>query len=62
MVALARAVCRDGDPGAAGAALERIDGLLAAAEQLAGQGREQTLGAFGLVMAAGVIAATDQGP
>ena len=35
-VALARAACRDPDPGAAGPALERIDRLLSAAEQLLG--------------------------
>jgi hypothetical protein len=62
MIALARAVCRDPDPGAAGPALERIDALLAAAEELACGGREQTHAAIGLVMAAGVIAATEQGP
>ena len=33
-IALARASCRDPDPGAVGPALERIDGLLATAEQL----------------------------
>jgi hypothetical protein len=60
MVALARAVCRDPDPGAAGPALERLDGLLAAAEGLAAQGSDRALAAIGLVMAAGVIAATDQ--
>ena len=37
-VALARAACRDPDPGAAGPALERIDQLLSAAEQLLGGG------------------------
>jgi len=61
MVALARAVCRDEDPGAAGPALQRIDGLLAAAEELLGARREEAFMAFGLVMAAGAIAATDQG-
>ncbi len=59
MIALARATCRDPDAGAAGPALERIDGLLAAAEQLVAQGREQAYAAFGLVMAAGAIAATE---
>jgi uncharacterized protein len=58
-VNLARAACRDPDPGHAGPALERIDGLLAAAEQLLEQGGESTRAAFGLVMAAGVIAATE---
>ena len=59
-VALARAVCRDPDPGPAGAALERIDGLLAAAEQVLTTGGEQSRAAFGLVSAAGAIAATEQ--
>jgi len=58
-IALARAACRDPDPGAAGAALERIDTLLSAAEQLLSAGDEQTRAASGLVMAAGVIAATE---
>jgi predicted TIM-barrel fold metal-dependent hydrolase len=58
-IALARAACRDPDPGVAGLAMERIDGLLAAAEQLVAAGGEQTRAAFGLVMAAGVIAATE---
>jgi uncharacterized protein len=56
---LARSVCRDPDPGAVGPALERIDGLLAAAEQLVTGPREQARAAFGLVMAAGAIAATE---
>ncbi len=61
-IALARAVCRDPDPGAAGPALERIDKLLCAAEQLLGAtGGEQLRAALGLVMAAGVIAATEPG-
>jgi predicted TIM-barrel fold metal-dependent hydrolase len=58
-VALARGACRDPDPGPAGPALERIDGLLATAEQLIGAGAEQARAAFGLVMAAGVIAGTE---
>jgi uncharacterized protein len=58
-VALARAVCRDPDPGIAGPALERIDKLLAAAEQLLTTDGEHTRAAVGLVMAAGVLAATD---
>ncbi len=58
-VALARAACRDPDPGAVGPTLERIDGLLEAAEQLLGDGNEQARPAVGLVMAAGVIAATE---
>ena len=59
-VALARAVCRDPDPGAAGPALDRIDGLLATAEQMLTAGGEQTRPAAGLVIAAGVIAATER--
>jgi hypothetical protein len=39
--------------------LERIDGLLLAAEQLLGDGGEHGRSAVGLVMAAGVIAATE---
>lgn len=58
-VALARAVCRDPDPGIVGPALERVDGLLAAAEQLLGAGDDRARAAAGLVMAAGVIAATE---
>jgi hypothetical protein len=60
-VAMARAACRDPDPGPAGPALERIDGLLAAAEQLlsANGDREQLRVAGGLMAAAGVIAATE---
>ncbi len=58
-VALARAVCRDPDPGTAGSALARIDGLLAAAEQLVTAAGEGTRAAFGLVMAAAVIAGTE---
>lgn len=59
-VALARAVCRDPEPGAAGPALERIDALLSAAERLLGDGTADARNAAGLVMAAGVIAATEQ--
>jgi predicted TIM-barrel fold metal-dependent hydrolase len=57
-LAMARAACRDPDPGPAGPALERVDQLLAAAEQLLSAGGEQGRMALGLVMAAGVIAAT----
>jgi predicted TIM-barrel fold metal-dependent hydrolase len=59
---LARAACRDPDPGVAGPALARVDGLLAAAEQLLGAGDAQPRAAVGLVMAAGVIAATEPLP
>jgi uncharacterized protein len=59
MIDLARAACRDPDPGAAGPALDRIDALLAAAEQLVGAEPEQAFASFGLLMAAGAIAATE---
>jgi uncharacterized protein len=58
-VAMARAACRDPDPGPAGPALERIDTLLATAEQMLAAGEEQARSAVGLVMAAGVIAGTE---
>ncbi len=59
---LARAVCRDPDPGAVGPAIERIDGMLSAAETMVDAGGEQVRAAVGLVMAAGVIAATEPLP
>jgi hypothetical protein len=59
-ISLARAACRDPDPGVAGPSLERIDKLLADAEQLMGTDRDQARAAVGLVMAAGVIAGTEQ--
>ncbi|HUO71499.1 MAG TPA: amidohydrolase family protein [Solirubrobacteraceae bacterium] len=58
-IALARAVCRDPDPGAAGPALARIDEFLAHAEQLLGAGGEGTRAGFGFVSASAVIAATE---
>jgi hypothetical protein len=58
-IALARAVCRDPDPGSVGPALERIDALLANAEQHIADAGEQAYLALGLVMAAGAIAATE---
>jgi uncharacterized protein len=58
-IALARTVCRDPDPGAAGPALERIDAALEAAEALIAAGEEQALSAVGLVHAALVVAATE---
>ena len=61
-VALARAACRDPDPGAAGPALARIDEMLATAEELLGAGGEQVRAAVGLVMASAVIAATEPQP
>jgi hypothetical protein len=61
-IALARSVCRDPDPGLAGPALARIDAMLSAAEQLLAAGGEELRTAFGLVMASGVIAATEPLP
>ncbi|HYB26156.1 MAG TPA: amidohydrolase family protein [Solirubrobacteraceae bacterium] len=58
-IQLARAVCRDPNPGAVRSALRRIDTLLAAAEQLTLETREQASLAFGLVMTANTIAATE---
>jgi hypothetical protein len=57
-IALARAACRDPDPGPAGPTLERIDGLLSTAEQLLQTGGDARRIASALVMASGVIAAT----
>jgi hypothetical protein len=59
MIALARAVCRDPDPGVAGPALERIDRLLADAEQLLAGAPEQVPLAIGLLMGAATIAGTE---
>ena len=59
MIALARAACRDPDAGPVAATLERIDALLAGAEDQLHGGREQAFGALGLLMAAGAIAATE---
>ncbi len=56
---LARSVCRDPDPGPVGPTLERIDGMLDAAQTLIEDGGEQTRAAIGLVVAAGAIAATE---
>lgn len=58
-IALARAVCRDPDPGAAGPALARIDALLAGAESVMADGEVEPFLAFGLLMAASAIAATE---
>ncbi len=58
-IAMARAACRDPDPGVVGPTLERIDELLAAAEQLLADGQADPRAAIGLVMASGVIAATE---
>lgn len=59
-IALARAVCRDPDPGVAGPALERIDALLVAAEGLiTAHGKDEFL-AVGLIHAAAAIAVTER--
>jgi hypothetical protein len=58
-IALARAACRDPGPGTVGPTLERVDALLAAAEQELAADSERARAAVGLVMAAGVIAATE---
>jgi len=57
-VALARAACRDPEPGTVGAELERIDALLAGAEELIGRDGDAGRPAFGLLLAAATIAAT----
>lgn len=56
---LARSVCRDPAAGAVGPALERIDALLAVAEHIVIGPRDQARAAFGLLMAAAAIAATE---
>jgi hypothetical protein len=58
-VSLARAACRDPEPGGVGPTLERVDQLLAAAEGLVTEGPQQARIAFGLVISASVIAATE---
>jgi hypothetical protein len=56
---MARAVCRDPDPGPAGPALEQIGRMLSIAEQALTTDDGEARAAIGLVMAAGVIAATE---
>ena len=58
-IALARAVCRDPDPGTVGPVLQRIDALLAGTEELIADAGAEPVLAFGLLMAAGAIAATE---
>jgi hypothetical protein len=58
-IAMARCVPRDPDPGPAGPALERIDAMLAQAEQLIANPSDGALAALGLVQAAIVIAQTE---
>jgi predicted TIM-barrel fold metal-dependent hydrolase len=59
LLGMARAACRDPDPGPAGPALEQIDQLLSTAEELLGAGADEARAGLGLVIAAGVIAATE---
>jgi uncharacterized protein len=61
-IALARTVCRDPEPGPAGAALERIDASLDAAERLILAGGRQAFAAIGLVHSTMVFAATEPAP
>jgi uncharacterized protein len=58
-IALARAVCRDPDPGAAGPALERIDVLLSGAERLIAAPVGDPRAPIGLIHAAATVAATE---
>jgi hypothetical protein len=58
-LALARAVCRDPDPGPAGPALERIDGVLSAAEAFLSAPEPRRLDALWLIAGAVALAATE---
>lgn len=58
-IGLARAVCRDPEPGVAGPALERIDRALSSAELLISEGSEPFL-AVGLLHAAVAVASTER--
>jgi hypothetical protein len=58
-IALARAACRDPDPGTVGPALQQIDALLANVEQSAADAGEPAFLTLGLLMAASTIAATE---
>jgi len=60
-ISLARAVCRDPSPGAAGEALARIDAVLEAAQRMISEADADAdvIPAIGLIGAAGVIAATE---
>lgn len=58
-IGLARAVCRDPDPGALEAALARIEDALAHVERFFAEGGRQAFGAMGLLMAAAAVAATE---
>jgi len=61
-IELARGVCRDSDPGGAGSALARIDGLLNVAEQLIIRQDTHPRRAILLLHAAATIAATEPLP
>jgi uncharacterized protein len=56
---LARAACREPDPGVAGPAIERIAATLAAAEAVLGGPEEDQILAIGLIHAASTIAVTE---
>lgn len=58
-IALARAVCRDPDPGPVGPTLERIDELLVGAEEMIAAQDENELLAIRQIQAAATIAATE---
>ena len=58
-IAMARSVCRDPEPGAAGTALARIDTTLDAAERMILAGGRQAAVAVGLVHSTMVYAATE---
>ena len=58
-IALARAVCRDPDPGVVGPALARVDDLLATAESLIAAQNGDELLAIGLIHGAATIAVTE---
>jgi hypothetical protein len=58
-IALARAVCRDPNPGVVGPTLDRVDSLLAGAEQLIATPGQEILLAVGQIHAAATIAVTE---
>jgi hypothetical protein len=58
-IELARATCRDPEPGVVGPTLERIDAALAAAESLINAGDEHAITGIGLMHAANTLAVTE---
>jgi uncharacterized protein len=58
-IELARAACRDPDPGGVEEPLARIDDALAHVEQFFAAGGRDAFGAMGLLMAAAAVAATE---